>query len=240
MAGSPWTNQVVSLIILTEETTGFSGLFGYSPTAGAGNLIFSLAAGAGTDPYGNTYPQGLSTTLGAISGTTFSGTDFVINSFGIFLYSGPPSAGNLVNSITNFGGTDPYGNHYLTGSASYGSSNGQAVANVDGVLFFYTGSLAAGWTPQGSIQADTTNPDQIDTEGNALISGNLIVQGTALTVNGTNIIATLSGQPTTTNGLPNGGIAGTSGSASAGTAHTHGPGSYSVTDGQHSHDLPAI
>ena len=171
---------------------------------------------------------------------TFNGTDYVINSTGIFLYSSAPAAGNLVNSITNFSGTDPYGNHYLTGSASYGNSNGQAVANVDGVLFFYTGSLAAGWTQQGSIQADTTNPDQIDTEGNAQISGNLIVQGTALTVNGTNIIAALSGQPTTTNGLPNGGIAGTSGSASAGTAHTHGPGSYSVTDGQHSHDLPAI
>ena len=47
---SPWTNQAVSLIILTEQTTGFSGLFGYSPSAGAGNLISSVAAAAGTDP----------------------------------------------------------------------------------------------------------------------------------------------------------------------------------------------
>jgi len=57
---SPWSNQVVSLIILTEETGGFSGMFGYSPAPGAGNLIFSLSAAAGTDEYGNTYPQGLS------------------------------------------------------------------------------------------------------------------------------------------------------------------------------------
>ena len=59
MAGSPWTNQVVSLIILTEATSGFSGFFGYSPTVGAGNLAESLAAAAGTDPESNTYPAGL-------------------------------------------------------------------------------------------------------------------------------------------------------------------------------------
>ena len=65
MAGSPWTKQIVSLIILTEETGGFSGMFGYSPAPGAGNLIFSLSAVAGTDEYGNTYPQGLSVGAGA-------------------------------------------------------------------------------------------------------------------------------------------------------------------------------
>lgn len=65
MAGSPWTNQNIALIILTEQVTGFSGLFGYSPTVGAGNLIFSLAAVAGTDPYGNTYPQGFQEVSGS-------------------------------------------------------------------------------------------------------------------------------------------------------------------------------
>lgn len=55
MAGSPWTNQVVNLIVLTEQATGFSGLFGYSPTTGTNNLIFALDAAAGTDPYGNAY-----------------------------------------------------------------------------------------------------------------------------------------------------------------------------------------
>lgn len=55
----PWTNQAVTLIVLEEEATGFSGLFGYSPAPGTGNLIFSIAAAAGTDPYGNTYPAGL-------------------------------------------------------------------------------------------------------------------------------------------------------------------------------------
>lgn len=59
MAGS-WSNTAVSLIVLIEQVTGYSGIFGYSPTIGAGNLVFSLAAAAGTDPYGNAYPKGLS------------------------------------------------------------------------------------------------------------------------------------------------------------------------------------
>jgi hypothetical protein len=58
-----WSNQVVSLIILTEAATGFSGLFGYSPTPGAGNLILSVAAAAGTDPYGNAYQAGVTSYL---------------------------------------------------------------------------------------------------------------------------------------------------------------------------------
>ena len=63
-----WNNQVVNLIILTEQTSGFSGMFGYSPAPGAGKLIFSVSASAGTDPYGNAYPAGLSATQGSFSG----------------------------------------------------------------------------------------------------------------------------------------------------------------------------
>src|SRR2546430_1267502 len=62
MAGS-WSNTAPSLIVLVEQVTGYSGIFGYSPTIGAGNLVFSLSAEASTDPYGNTYPKGLSVGL---------------------------------------------------------------------------------------------------------------------------------------------------------------------------------
>ena len=58
MAGS-WSNGATDLIILVEEVSGFSGVFGYSPAPGAGNLVFSLTAAAGTDPYGNSYAAGL-------------------------------------------------------------------------------------------------------------------------------------------------------------------------------------
>ena len=178
---------------------------------------------------------------------TFQGTDYVINSTGIFLYSPSEAAGNLINSEASTSGTDSFGNHFLQGSGSYGA--GQATAVVSGVMFFYTGSLAGGWVQQGSVQADTVSAGQIDVQGAFLVSGNLIVQGTQLKVNGTDIIAALSGQPTAsahlsnsattgtsaTAGLTNGTIAGTSGAASAGTAHTHSPGSYAVNNGQHSH-----
>jgi hypothetical protein len=54
-----WSNNTSSLIVLIEEVSGFSGIFGYSPAPGAGSLVFSLSAAAGTDPYGNKYPVGL-------------------------------------------------------------------------------------------------------------------------------------------------------------------------------------
>jgi hypothetical protein len=156
--GDPWSNQQVSLIVLTEETTGFSGLFGYSPTVGTGNLIFSVAARAGTDPYGNAYPQGLSITLGSISGatisgSTFEGTDFIINSSGEFFYSGTPAAGNLVESVAPSAGSDAFGNKYLAGQATYGS--GFATTLAAGFVAFYTGSLTAGWTFQAQIETDS-------------------------------------------------------------------------------------
>lgn len=53
-----WQNNVFSLLII-EGGSGFSGLFVYTPAPGPGNLIGSWAAAAGTDPYGNAYPQGL-------------------------------------------------------------------------------------------------------------------------------------------------------------------------------------
>ncbi len=62
MAGSAWSNQVVSVLIV-QSGCNFQGLFMYSPTIGAGNLIASLAAAAGTDPYGNAYPAGFTTGL---------------------------------------------------------------------------------------------------------------------------------------------------------------------------------
>ena len=110
---------------------------------------------------------------------TFNGTNYVINSSGAFFYSPSEGAGNLINSITNSSGTDPFGNIYLNGSASYGGN--QATTSVNGVLFFYTGSLAGGWVQQGSIQADTSNAGQIDVQGAEQVSGNLIVQGTTIT-----------------------------------------------------------
>jgi hypothetical protein len=45
----------------------------------------------------------------------FSGTNFIINSAGIFLYSSTPAAGNLIGSWANAAGTDAYTNAYPAG-----------------------------------------------------------------------------------------------------------------------------
>lgn len=83
MSGT-WSNQRVDLIILQEDVSGFSGIFGYSPSIGAGNLIFSVAAVAGTDPYGNSYPAGISSLAG---NSTIQGNNYVLNSNGLFFYN---------------------------------------------------------------------------------------------------------------------------------------------------------
>lgn len=72
-----------------------AGIFIYSGAPAVGNLIGSWAGAAGNDAAwtggaGNNYPAGFNITMGVISGTTFQGTDWIINSNGIFMYSGTP------------------------------------------------------------------------------------------------------------------------------------------------------
>ncbi len=72
MAGS-WSNTATNLIVLIEQISGYSGIFGYSPTVGAGNLVLSITAAAGTDPYGNPYRAGV-TTYGTANNITSQST----------------------------------------------------------------------------------------------------------------------------------------------------------------------
>jgi hypothetical protein len=115
------------------------GVFIYNGAPALGNLIGSWAAQAGVDAKGNAYPQGLSVTVGAISGgtisgstitggtisgtaisaSTFDGTDFILNSDGAFFYSGAPANGNLIASIASAAGTDGFGNAYQSGMTTY-------------------------------------------------------------------------------------------------------------------------
>jgi hypothetical protein len=61
VAGSAWSNQLLSLLVVSEQVAGFSGVFGYAPVPGAGNLVVSVTSqvGGGLDPYGNHYVFGL-------------------------------------------------------------------------------------------------------------------------------------------------------------------------------------
>jgi hypothetical protein len=221
MAGSSWTNQLVNLIILSAAQTGFSGFFVYSPSPGPGNLIGSWAAAAGTDPYGNAYPAGLSVETG-----NFTGID-------LFLYNGTPAAGNLLASVAAAAGADAHGNQYLQGIATYSGTFANAM--IGGALEYFTGSEAGGWTFAAQIETDPGGDLIVETAGGTLTlsaAGNVTLSG-GLTVSGTFSASGNTGSA----GLPNGTINGTSGAASAGTAHTHGGGSYAVTNGVHVHPL---
>jgi len=68
-----------------------------------GAFIGSWASKAGTDPYGNSYPQGFNGALGVIAGTDF------------LVYNGTPGLGTLIGSWSGSGGVDIYGNAYPQG-----------------------------------------------------------------------------------------------------------------------------
>lgn len=136
---------------------------------------------------------------------------------GIFTYSTrPPAAGTLIESSSvATAGVDAFGNHFVTGHASY-AGNFATSLNA-GFIQFYTGSLAGGWTATGSIEADTLGDIAIlaaggrsvitlnntldDGSGNATIAANLTVS----TINGSSNTGTglPAGVPT---GGPNGGV----------------------------------
>lgn len=78
---------------------------------------------------------------------TFNGNNFVLNSSGLFIYSGTPANGNLVASIAPATGTDSFGNTYLEGIASY---SGASFAALDaGNLFM--GIIADGYPTAGLV-----------------------------------------------------------------------------------------
>jgi hypothetical protein len=95
------------------------GLFVYSPTAAAGNLVASISATAGTDPYGNAYVSGIADySPGALQGvavdngmieftrsTAPTGPWTVYSSFGLFPL-GIGSKGSLEVSSDLFGLTN--------------------------------------------------------------------------------------------------------------------------------------
>jgi hypothetical protein len=97
-----------------------AGLFFYNGTPRLGNLMFSIAATAGTDPYGNIYPAGIETQQ---------------SPGGFFVYNGTPGSGKLAVAIAPQSGTDPFGNAYPVGIS---------LAQNPGGLFVYNGAPGSG------------------------------------------------------------------------------------------------
>lgn len=113
MSGSWSNNATTSLTLPTgavppQQRITLDGstdtILVYSAT---GALIASVAATAGNDGLGNSYPAGISSTGGVISQSV------------ILLYNGTPALGNLVASMAATAGTDSFGNGYIAGVGAY-------------------------------------------------------------------------------------------------------------------------
>lgn len=61
------------------------------------------------------FQTGQATFFSSTTSGEFDGTDFVINSAGIFLYQGTPALGNLLIALAPAAGTDAFGNNYTGG-----------------------------------------------------------------------------------------------------------------------------
>lgn len=110
----------------------------------------------------------------------FLGVNFILNSAGLFLYSGVPALGNLVASITPSDGTDGFGNPYLSGFVSYAGSDFVAM-EVGNVLF---GAISTGYGPAGAVgilgadgifASSPTGPSKPNSSGWQLIDGDKTV-----------------------------------------------------------------
>jgi hypothetical protein len=108
----------------------------------------------------------------------FNGTDFIINSAGIFLYSGTPAAGNMTGSWASVAGSDAFGNAYPAGLEIYSTFGNLTLSPVDGNLFSVGSSGATirlgdgemDFSQPGYSSTATIIQDLIRTHGSLYIS----------------------------------------------------------------------
>ena len=98
-ADGSWTNQLVDLIVLSAQQSGFSGFFTYSPAPGAGNLTGSITAVAGQDQFLNHYLANISSYNNASGFAASLGGGFVT------LYTGSLAGGWSVAATIEIGGS---------------------------------------------------------------------------------------------------------------------------------------
>jgi hypothetical protein len=175
----PGTSGIIYANVVIVSGGAGSGVFVYSPTPGAGNLIGSWAGAAGTDQYGNAYPEGLNVSIGAISGTSISGgsiTGSAIVADGssgeLLVYSGTPAAGNLIVALSGSAGSDAYGNSYLAGITLLDVNNSQIAMSTSSPAQTAPGKLQVYVASQGGAdEVDAVNINAPAITGSAEIGG---------------------------------------------------------------------
>lgn len=209
MGDSPWSNQVINLIILTEQATGFSGLFGYSPTVAQGNLDFSVAANSGTDPDGDAYQPGVVTYDGTTSYVQLN--NGAINIF----YTGMFEAASL----------------QATASAIVQLASGlQNVSDIGASIACLSAAANSGSSGITLNAADVTTTAGLTVGGSTTVNINLTVDGsltvnTGASISGGLTVDTINGSANTGSGNNGGVTSGPSGTVTsfpaAGPNHTH-------------------
>ena len=93
---------------------------------------------------------------------TLEGPDYIINSAGIYFYSGTPAAGNLILASVSAIGTDPFGNSIPNPGITsfFNSGSGYISLNTNGgALSWATAASESGpWTTQGEIGINISDP----------------------------------------------------------------------------------
>ncbi len=86
---------------------------------------------------------------------TFNGNNFILNSSGLFIYSGAPAFGNLIESHAPAAGTDSFGNAYLIDSTCYQSGATFLATNISSATITWYSAPGAGgpWTAGAAIQS---------------------------------------------------------------------------------------
>lgn len=153
--------NITSSAVVVEGATG--GVFIYSGIPANGNLIGSWAGIAGTDAYGNVYPQGLNVTIGTITGSaivggSITGAKFIAEGAnGLLLgYSGVPAAGNLVFAVSPISGNDAFGNSWGMGLSIFGSGSYIVVGETGGSPIIFFGSGRSQIHNSSALQVFTT------------------------------------------------------------------------------------
>jgi hypothetical protein len=111
---------MTNLLILVEQTTGFSGLFGYSPSVAQGNLVMSAAAVQSDDPDGNEYLPGF-VTYKEQGGIFYACAD---TAAGLAFYTAPAAGGPWTQQ--GLISIDGFGNVFITGAGNIVFSSGSS------------------------------------------------------------------------------------------------------------------
>ena len=144
--------QAIDGMTITGATLVATGAAGevliYDGTPALGNLIGSWSGVAGTDQYGNNYPAGLNVSMGAISGSVFSGLNWLLNQNGLFFYT--TSAPVALVQAPASGGNGSYVSAVSPVTINMSGFSSTAPGNT---LFMVTAYYTTGYASTGAISA---------------------------------------------------------------------------------------